>query len=225
MPPKSCSLFPPVPVICLGESTSLLYPISYFDMFGHRITWSTITLERIKLTFLSLLFPLLCLFLFVFCLSIHSARILNTPNSASTTFPQPYQRQLPSLAPTPAPPLAHPMATIPHQPSYRAPTDRIFYMAHTCQPACLNRVRPAKPDVHRGKNPLLTPLLYDFRRMTGRRKVNRKVYSRGRREIMLFIPNHKIDIFHFLVTFLHLSYRPSDDVPRDLQGSMWALPA
>lgn len=29
--------------------------------------------------------------------------------------------------------------------------------------------------MHRGNNPLLTPLLYDFRRMTGRRKVNRKV--------------------------------------------------
>uniref|UniRef100_A0A7N8WVI3 [histone H3]-lysine(4) N-trimethyltransferase n=1 Tax=Mastacembelus armatus TaxID=205130 RepID=A0A7N8WVI3_9TELE len=81
---------------------------------------------------------------------------------------------LPSLAPAP-PAMIHAVATIPHQPSYRAPTDRIFYMAHTCQPACLNRVRPARSDIHRGKNPLLTPLLYDFRRMTGRRKVNRKM--------------------------------------------------
>uniref|UniRef100_A0A8P4GPG5 [histone H3]-lysine(4) N-trimethyltransferase n=1 Tax=Dicentrarchus labrax TaxID=13489 RepID=A0A8P4GPG5_DICLA len=85
-----------------------------------------------------------------------------------------YQRQLPTLAPAP-PPITHALTTIPPQPAYRAPTDRIFYLTHTCQPACLNRVRPAKPDTHRGKNPLLTPLLYDFRRMTGRRKVNRKM--------------------------------------------------
>uniref|UniRef100_A0A672GDH0 [histone H3]-lysine(4) N-trimethyltransferase n=1 Tax=Salarias fasciatus TaxID=181472 RepID=A0A672GDH0_SALFA len=76
----------------------------------------------------------------------------------------------------PGPPLvSHAVATVPQQPAYRAPTDRIFYLAHACQPACLNRVRPANPDTHRGKNPLLTPLLYDFRRMTGRRKVNRKM--------------------------------------------------
>uniref|UniRef100_A0A8D3D083 [histone H3]-lysine(4) N-trimethyltransferase n=1 Tax=Scophthalmus maximus TaxID=52904 RepID=A0A8D3D083_SCOMX len=103
-------------------------------------------------------------------------RTLNAPNTPTPTFTQSYQRQVPSLPPVPPPtPITHAMATIPHQPSYRAPTDRIFYMAHTCQPACLNRVRPAKADVHRGKNPLLTPLLYDFRRMTGRRKVNRKM--------------------------------------------------
>uniref|UniRef100_A0A672YBU8 [histone H3]-lysine(4) N-trimethyltransferase n=1 Tax=Sphaeramia orbicularis TaxID=375764 RepID=A0A672YBU8_9TELE len=95
------------------------------------------------------------------------------PPRADVNF-QTYQRQLPTLAPG-SPPMTHTMSTIPHQPSYRAPTDRVFYLSHTCQPACLNRVRPAKPDIHRGKNPLLTPLLYDFRRMTGRRKVNRKM--------------------------------------------------
>uniref|UniRef100_A0A8C2XL39 [histone H3]-lysine(4) N-trimethyltransferase n=1 Tax=Cyclopterus lumpus TaxID=8103 RepID=A0A8C2XL39_CYCLU len=94
-------------------------------------------------------------------------------STASPAFTQSYQR-LPTLA-VATPPVAHTMATVPHQPSYRAPTDRIFYLAHTCQLACLNRVRPAKSDMHRGKNPLLTPLLYDFRRMTGRRKVNRKM--------------------------------------------------
>lgn len=104
--------------------------------------------------------------------TISGGRMLNVQNMV--TFPQSYQRQLPSLPPPP-PPITHATATIPHQPAYRAPTDRIFYLAHNCQPACLNRVRPAKPDTHRGKNPLLTPLLYDFRRMTGRRKVNRKV--------------------------------------------------
>nr|XP_046256686.1 histone-lysine N-methyltransferase SETDB1-B isoform X2 [Scatophagus argus] len=101
-------------------------------------------------------------------------RILNAQNTVAPPFTQSFQRQLPSLAPAP-PAIAHAVATIPHQAAYRAPTDRIFYMAHTCQPACLNRVRPAKSDMHRGKNPLLTPLLYDFRRMTGRRKVNRKM--------------------------------------------------
>uniref|UniRef100_A0A8C2Z4X0 [histone H3]-lysine(4) N-trimethyltransferase n=1 Tax=Cyclopterus lumpus TaxID=8103 RepID=A0A8C2Z4X0_CYCLU len=104
---------------------------------------------------------------------IQHARILSVQSTASPAFTQSYQR-LPTLA-VATPPVAHTMATVPHQPSYRAPTDRIFYLAHTCQLACLNRVRPAKSDMHRGKNPLLTPLLYDFRRMTGRRKVNRKM--------------------------------------------------
>ncbi|XP_022073445.1 histone-lysine N-methyltransferase SETDB1-B [Acanthochromis polyacanthus] len=106
--------------------------------------------------------------------SFSSGRILSPPNTPTSPFTQQFQRQLPSLPPGP-PAVSHTVASIPHQPSYRAPTDRIFYLAHTCQPACLNRVRPALPDVHRGKNPLLTPLLYDFRRMTGRRKVNRKM--------------------------------------------------
>uniref|UniRef100_A0A672YF49 [histone H3]-lysine(4) N-trimethyltransferase n=1 Tax=Sphaeramia orbicularis TaxID=375764 RepID=A0A672YF49_9TELE len=98
------------------------------------------------------------------------------PQPVQQTPPSPFKtfQQLPTLAPG-SPPMTHTMSTIPHQPSYRAPTDRVFYLSHTCQPACLNRVRPAKPDIHRGKNPLLTPLLYDFRRMTGRRKVNRKM--------------------------------------------------
>ncbi|KAM7420902.1 hypothetical protein PAMA_015215 [Pampus argenteus] len=107
--------------------------------------------------------------------NLSSARTFNTPNSASSTFTQQYQRQLPTLSPATPPPVTHAMATVPHQPSYHAPTDRIFYLAHTCQPTCLNRVRPAKPDMRKGVNPLLTPLLYDFRRMTGRRKVNRKM--------------------------------------------------
>lgn len=97
--------------------------------------------------------------------NLQVARFVTTPNT--------YQRPQPALPATP--PVTHPMATIPHQPSYRAPTDRIFYLSHTCQPACLNRIRPSKLDLHRGKNPLLVPLLYDFRRMTGRRKVNRKM--------------------------------------------------
>lgn len=84
-----------------------------------------------------------------------------------------YQRPQPILPISP--PMSHTMATLPHHTSYRAPSDRIFYLTHTCQPACLNRIRPAKLDLNRGKNPLLVPLLCDFRRMTGRRKVNRKM--------------------------------------------------
>lgn len=165
MPPKSCSLFRPVPVTSLGESTSL------FDL----IICDTDKKQTVEIDLRHLIYLIVAsLFFFVFFLSIHSGRMLNAPNTAVPTFTQSYQRQQPSLTPAP-PPITHAMATIPHQPAYRAPTDRIFYLAHTCQPACLNRVRPAKPDMHRGKNPLLTPLLYDFRRMTGRRKVNRKV--------------------------------------------------
>lgn len=102
---------------------------------------------------------------------------MNTTNTPTPTYTI-IQRPLSSVPQTPTS-ITHVMATIPHQPSYRAPTDRIFYLVHTCQPACLNRVRPAKPDIHQGKNPLLTPLLYDFRRMTGRRKVNRKVNGKS----------------------------------------------
>ncbi|KAM9309113.1 histone-lysine N-methyltransferase SETDB1-B isoform 2-T2 [Pholidichthys leucotaenia] len=103
--------------------------------------------------------------------TLSSVRTLSAPNTTPPAPVQTYQRQA-----TPAPAfMRNAEKTVPPQASYRAPTDRIFYMAHTCQPACLKRVRPAKPDLHRGKNPLLTPLLYDFRRMTGRRKVNRKM--------------------------------------------------
>ncbi|XP_053699897.1 histone-lysine N-methyltransferase SETDB1-B isoform X1 [Synchiropus splendidus] len=106
--------------------------------------------------------------------NLQGGRILNATNSPSTNFTPTFQRQLPAIAPAPAS-TTHTFASVPHQKAYQAPTDRIFYMAHACQPACLNRVRPSKSDIHRGKNPLLTPLLYDFRRMTGRRKVNRKM--------------------------------------------------
>ncbi|KAF3839702.1 hypothetical protein F7725_018419 [Dissostichus mawsoni] len=106
-------------------------------------------------------------------MNLSGARMLSTQDIAGPTFKQSFPR--PPLLVSFPPAIPHTMATVPHQPSYRASTDRIFYLAHTCQPACLNRVRPVKPDVHRGKNPLLTPLLYDFRRMTGRRRVNRKM--------------------------------------------------
>ncbi|XP_046895405.1 histone-lysine N-methyltransferase SETDB1-B isoform X2 [Hypomesus transpacificus] len=89
----------------------------------------------------------------------------------------------PPVAPPPVAPPAVPVTTphlvvsdrIPQESSYRAPKDRVFYLPHACQPACLNRIRPPRPDFHRGKNPLLIPLLYDYRRLTGRRKINRKV--------------------------------------------------
>uniref|UniRef100_A0AAX7U7P3 [histone H3]-lysine(4) N-trimethyltransferase n=1 Tax=Astatotilapia calliptera TaxID=8154 RepID=A0AAX7U7P3_ASTCA len=106
--------------------------------------------------------------------SLTSTNTLNAPNPVAPTFTQTYQRQMTPLTTVPAA-IPHAVAQVPHQPAYRAPTDRIFYLAHTCQPACLKRVRPATTSMHRGKNPLLTPLLYDFRRMTGRRKVNRKM--------------------------------------------------
>uniref|UniRef100_A0A673VL03 [histone H3]-lysine(4) N-trimethyltransferase n=1 Tax=Salmo trutta TaxID=8032 RepID=A0A673VL03_SALTR len=109
--------------------------------------------------------------------------VLQTGNIQTLTSLQPIQHQQQSLPPPPQAPPTAPAVTpytisndrIPHETSYRAPTDRIFYLPHTCQPACLNRIRPSRPDMHRGRNPLLTPLLYEFRRMTGRRRVNRKM--------------------------------------------------
>ncbi|XP_008321419.1 histone-lysine N-methyltransferase SETDB1-B isoform X3 [Cynoglossus semilaevis] len=114
----------------------------------------------------------------------HASKVMQSLSSTSSNLPGgrtlnpptiTYQRQQSTPAPV-HPVMTRAVSTVPQQAPYRAPTDRIFYMVHTCQPACLNRVRPSKSDVHRGKNPLLTPLLYDFRRMIGRRKVNRKMF-------------------------------------------------
>ncbi|XP_044305082.1 histone-lysine N-methyltransferase SETDB1 isoform X1 [Varanus komodoensis] len=63
---------------------------------------------------------------------------------------------------------------VPSEPSYRAPVEKLFYLPHVCSAACLSRVRPYLPHQYRSKNPLLVPLLYDFRRMTARRRINRK---------------------------------------------------
>uniref|UniRef100_A0A671SQT4 [histone H3]-lysine(4) N-trimethyltransferase n=1 Tax=Sinocyclocheilus anshuiensis TaxID=1608454 RepID=A0A671SQT4_9TELE len=85
---------------------------------------------------------------------------------------------------TPITPVPHTLQTtvstytserIPQEPSYQAPNDRLFYLTHNCTPDCLKRIRPTRPNLHRGRNPLLTPLLYEFRRMTGRRRLNRKM--------------------------------------------------
>ncbi|XP_030640560.1 histone-lysine N-methyltransferase SETDB1-B [Chanos chanos] len=87
-------------------------------------------------------------------------------------------------------PLAHPVTSqqplhpavpsysselVPQEPSYQAPSDRLFYLPHACSPDCLKRIRPTRPNMHRGRNPLLAPLLYEFRRMTARRRHNRKM--------------------------------------------------
>ncbi|XP_039219287.1 histone-lysine N-methyltransferase SETDB1 isoform X1 [Crotalus tigris] len=63
---------------------------------------------------------------------------------------------------------------VPSEPSYRAPLEKLFYLPHVCSFKCLSRVRPGRPDLHRSRNPLLIPLLHDFRRMTARRRFNRK---------------------------------------------------
>ncbi|NWX11065.1 SETB1 methyltransferase, partial [Caloenas nicobarica] len=64
---------------------------------------------------------------------------------------------------------------VPNEPSYRAPLEKLFYLPHVCSYTCLANVRPIRSDQYRSKNPLLIPLLYDFRRMTARRRVNRKM--------------------------------------------------
>ncbi|XP_075763582.1 histone-lysine N-methyltransferase SETDB1 isoform X3 [Pelodiscus sinensis] len=67
------------------------------------------------------------------------------------------------------------MDRVPNEPSYRAPMEKLFYLPHVCSYTCLSRVRPIRSDQYRSKNPLLIPLLYDFRRMTARRRINRKM--------------------------------------------------
>ncbi|XP_075463680.1 histone-lysine N-methyltransferase SETDB1 isoform X3 [Ascaphus truei] len=61
---------------------------------------------------------------------------------------------------------------MPSETTYKAPQEKLFYLPHVCNFSCLSRTRLVS---HQGKNPLLVPLLYDFRRMTARRRVNRKM--------------------------------------------------
>ncbi|XP_060676823.1 histone-lysine N-methyltransferase SETDB1-B isoform X3 [Hemiscyllium ocellatum] len=97
--------------------------------------------------------------------------------------PQQYRvGALPSGAPEPAagaPPAPLPYELLdepmPVEVPYKAPTEKLFYVAHVCQPACLARPLPVSRGQYRGRNPMLVPLLYDFRRMTARRKINRKM--------------------------------------------------
>nr|XP_056709521.1 histone-lysine N-methyltransferase SETDB1 [Euleptes europaea] len=63
---------------------------------------------------------------------------------------------------------------LPNERSYQAPVEKLFYLPHVCSFKCLSRVRHILSDQYRNKNPLLIPLLYDFRRMTARRRINRK---------------------------------------------------
>ncbi|XP_042632316.1 histone-lysine N-methyltransferase SETDB1-A-like isoform X3 [Cyprinus carpio] len=51
-----------------------------------------------------------------------------------------------------------------------------IYLHHRCCPACLDGVRPSQVDMHHGQNPLLIPLLFKFRRMTARRRIDGKVF-------------------------------------------------
>ncbi|NWI76243.1 SETB1 methyltransferase, partial [Dryoscopus gambensis] len=83
-------------------------------------------------------------------------------------------RSLPSNQ-GPSQPFHGMMDRVPNEPSYRAPLEKLFYLPHVCSYACLSRVRPIRADQYRSRNPLLIPLLYDFRRMTARRRVNRKM--------------------------------------------------
>ncbi|XP_005007835.1 histone-lysine N-methyltransferase SETDB1 isoform X1 [Cavia porcellus] len=94
-----------------------------------------------------------------------------SPLSSTTSTPAPAAPPVP-----PAPPAFHGMLErAPAEPSYRAPMEKLFYLPHVCSYTCLSRVRPMRNEQYRGKNPLLVPLLYDFRRMTARRRVNRKM--------------------------------------------------
>uniref|UniRef100_A0A8C2JLJ8 [histone H3]-lysine(4) N-trimethyltransferase n=1 Tax=Cyprinus carpio TaxID=7962 RepID=A0A8C2JLJ8_CYPCA len=54
--------------------------------------------------------------------------------------------------------------------------NKSIYLHHRCCPACLDGVRPSQGDMHRGQNPLLIPLLFKFRRMTARRRIDGKVF-------------------------------------------------
>ncbi|NXA69781.1 SETB1 methyltransferase, partial [Mohoua ochrocephala] len=101
-----------------------------------------------------------------------SSPILSDSPAAGRALPAP-QHRLPSSSSSQ--PFHGMMDRVPNEPSYRAPLEKLFYLPHVCSYACLSRVRPIRGDQYRSRNPLLIPLLYDFRRMTARRRVNRKM--------------------------------------------------
>ncbi|XP_053857343.1 histone-lysine N-methyltransferase SETDB1 isoform X2 [Vidua macroura] len=101
-----------------------------------------------------------------------SSPVLGDTPLAGRTLPAP-QHRAPSSGPSQ--PFHGMMDRVPNEPSYRAPLEKLFYLPHVCSYACLSRVRPMRSDQYRSRNPLLIPLLYDFRRMTARRRVNRKM--------------------------------------------------
>ncbi|XP_063055312.1 histone-lysine N-methyltransferase SETDB1-B isoform X2 [Engraulis encrasicolus] len=101
------------------------------------------------------------------------AGVVQTLGAGHPVLPTPHP-SLPVVAAAP-PPMPVVSERIPQEQSYQAPSERLFYVAHACTPDCLKRLRPPRPDMYRGRNPLLTPLLYEFRRMTGRRRLNRKM--------------------------------------------------
>lgn len=104
-----------------------------------------------------------------------SASVTSTPAPAAPSGPPAPPGPLAPPGP-PAPPAFHGMLErAPAEPSYRAPMEKLFYLPHVCSYTCLSRIRPMRNEQYRGKNPLLVPLLYDFRRMTARRRVNRKM--------------------------------------------------
>ncbi|NXJ30742.1 SETB1 methyltransferase, partial [Dicrurus megarhynchus] len=96
-----------------------------------------------------------------------------SPPSTARATSEPCPQGLPSGGPSQ--PFHGMMDRVPNEPSYRAPLEKLFYLPHVCSYTCLSRVRPIRSDQYRSRNPLLIPLLYDFRRMTARRRVNRKM--------------------------------------------------
>ncbi|XP_039943961.1 histone-lysine N-methyltransferase SETDB1 isoform X1 [Hirundo rustica] len=102
-----------------------------------------------------------------------SSPVLGDTPAAGRALPAP-QHRLPSSVPA-SQPFHGMMDRVPNEPSYRAPLEKLFYLPHVCSYTCLSRVRPLRSDQYRSRNPLLIPLLYDFRRMTARRRVNRKM--------------------------------------------------
>ncbi|NXH96794.1 SETB1 methyltransferase, partial [Pachycephala philippinensis] len=102
-----------------------------------------------------------------------AGRALPPPQHRSSLTPSLLSLSLPSSGPSQ--PFHSMMDRVPNEPSYRAPLEKLFYLPHVCSYTCLSRVRPIRSDQYRSRNPLLIPLLYDFRRMTARRRVNRKM--------------------------------------------------
>ncbi|TRY65109.1 hypothetical protein DNTS_009666 [Danionella cerebrum] len=62
------------------------------------------------------------------------------------------------------------------EPVSKQEANKSRYIFHRCCSSCLEEVRPPRANYHLGRNPLLIPLLFKFRRMTARRRIDGQLF-------------------------------------------------
>ncbi|XP_062867037.1 histone-lysine N-methyltransferase SETDB1-A isoform X2 [Trichomycterus rosablanca] len=104
---------------------------------------------------------------------------LPAPEPATDKQPEPTVQTEPTVTPLSSPGIMYPSPeekdNTSHNSVFPLHMPRLKYVPHRCCPACLYQVRPVQRNQHHGQNPLLIPLLYGFRRMTARKRLDGKV--------------------------------------------------